>query len=70
MGITDYLSRDPTFEAPEPEDESELAIDKIRELDVQRNTIILRTAAELISFNTQPLSNNKRTHVESDKSTK
>ena len=36
MGITDYLSRDPNFKVPEPEDESELVIAERRELNVQR----------------------------------
>ena len=48
MRINDYLSRDPFCSALEPQDESELAIALNKELNAQKNTSDLKTAAEVI----------------------
>ncbi len=49
MGITDYLSRDPTFEAFPAEDESELVIAIIRRLSQQKNMNYLKTANQIMN---------------------
>ncbi len=44
MGITDYLSRDSTFPAPPPKDESSLVISIIKQLNINKNLFLLQTA--------------------------
>ncbi len=51
MGITDYLSRDPSFEALPAEDESELVIALIRSLNQQKNINYLKQAVEVFNSN-------------------
>ena len=49
MGITDYISRDPTFTAPPEEDEGELVIATIKELNILKNLNLLKTAVSILS---------------------
>ncbi len=53
MGITDYLGRDPIFEAPPAEDESELIIALIRHLNQQKNNNYLKQADQVIKYESQ-----------------
>ena len=64
MGITDYLSRDPSFSAPKPQDESELVITLIIELNTQKNAGYLKTAAEIIQKDALRPRNSKRKEKE------
>ncbi len=53
MGITDYLSRYPIFEALPAEDESELVLMLIRSLNQQKNINYLKQAVEVINSESQ-----------------